>query len=798
MEPISSLASILQLLDYAIGATTKAARFIHDVRHDSQAQNDMHTRIEFLRRTLFVLSSRLGSTGGGISGSGMSSISDDLNCKDEEREILRMVREIGTDCENCVKRLEEITLGQNNSSLGRRVMDQIYQEIRKPEIQRIEARIQTNVGNMQLLMSCLQLYVLTLVFISFILLVFVANPDYYRFIDDNQVARGERIEELLRDIGQQSHILKTLRGDIVDSLRPAVTNDTNDGNRTAQTQSLQIASTTNQDGDGWIQTTDRALQTADSLMDKLSRSMSDPSQASREIDSFSSTGDIPIALQYSPGDTIQFISAFQSETFTSGGVHHLQPDLMTSILDESIHQAMECLEQGKYEECEKYLQQAIQYGENRNQYHGQVFEQWFDLQIRLAEVYQMQGKPSEAQSLLSNLNQYPAENLPDYCKITPLRRAQLYHAQAKLCLHRYHRYHDITLPSLDHVARTSYTAVEELVNMNNAESCPDMHLAELARDCAEIWSKVADLSGNEVIAKVLRERHPSFNNQNDISLSGLVIQPPQQGYGTPPGWANPAIVVNQPIVSSSPSEGEILDILGKSSEASPTETSQVLAQNLCAATEEGYESLQTLLSVPYVNVEEKNSSGLTPLLIAAKRADLRSMKLLLQDLAADVDAQDNHGMNALHHSLRSFNSNNEIINLLLSRNINVNAAALPDGETPLHYCVRFKHHGAASLLLNSGRVYIEATNRRGQTAAILAVSNTGSFNVPMLKLLCSHGAIFDNAVIPREMRPVINSLKNEIGRQRRPSRQSSQTGSSRTSRRSGRWSVLSGRSDYTQ
>ncbi|OKL56476.1 hypothetical protein UA08_08101 [Talaromyces atroroseus] len=280
VEAFASVATIFQLLDYAVKATTKAARSIHEVHHVPQAQNNMQTRINFLHRTLGLLSSKLRrSSSGGIVGSGMSNISNYFNYKEEEQEILRMAQQINTDCQNCATRLEQLSMSQNNVSMGRRVMDQISQEFRKPEIQRIEARIERNMGNMQLLMSCLQL------------------------------------------------------------------NAETDGNGNSQAQPLPITLDTDQDAGEWMQTTDRALQTADSLIDKLSRTMSNLSQGSGEIDVLSSTGDIPIVLQRAFDGTAKITTPGPSESLASSGeTHHLQPDLMTSFLDASIHHAMESLE----------------------------------------------------------------------------------------------------------------------------------------------------------------------------------------------------------------------------------------------------------------------------------------------------------------------------------------------------------------------------------------------------------------------------------------------------------------------
>lgn len=767
MDPISSLASILQLLGNAASAATSAARFINNVRGASQIQSDWQSRLELLQGTLSILEKKLAksrqrrqnsSDGSDHSvNSGMSNISSDINYKPEVKEIEQTAKKISEDCKSCAMRLKQLTDGPTNT-MWNRVRGQLRQEIHKPEIQRVEAKIQTNVGNIQLLVGCLQL-----------------------FFDDDQVSRREHIDQLLLDMRERSQEFRDLRDSIASLLQRPISNDDgnteNDGNQQFHSQPLAVIPALDQDED-WIQTTNQAIEMAESLITKLSFGASEYSQASHYTESHegysvSSNGGIPI-----PPET-PHPSSEPAEL--SREAPHLQSDILTTLLDRYIHKAYEEFKQCQYDKCERYLHSAIECGEERYRAHRQVFEQWFELKIKLAETYMMQGNISEAKSLISDLNQpYQADYIAEYREITPFRRAQLYHAQAKFSLHGYHKYHDITLPNLLTLAQNSYSVVADLVN-SNVEGLPDADLVQLAKECAEIWSKVACLQGDEVAADTLRKMYssPKKNLVSDTkwqtnSWRGHQINGPS------------ADVARRSTISSSPSEQAMSQTEVQSSETALTETSWVPSQSTCASVDKGYEYLRRHMNCAPINVKERNSYGLTPLLIAAKRADLRSIQLLLEH-SADVNSQDDQGMNALHHLLRRVDCDKEIVRLLLSRNIDVNAAN-DNGETPLHYCVMFRHRPAAFLILESdnesGKVDIEKRNKSDKTAATLAASHSGSYDIQMLRLLHRYGAKFDTAVIPRDMWPVIEKLSGE-GRRRR-STQSTQSDaiSTQSSRRS--------------
>lgn len=166
LSAISCLGSILQLLGDAATTATKAARFINNVRGAPQAQYDLQKKLQIQKQTLDYLQDRLRSrqlrqNGAGSISGGMNNINSGINCRQEEEQILQMAGEICSDCKDCSERLEHLIRVQNPSaSLLRRAAGEFRREVRKDEVDRLEAKLQANVGNIQLLLTCLQLYVM--------------------------------------------------------------------------------------------------------------------------------------------------------------------------------------------------------------------------------------------------------------------------------------------------------------------------------------------------------------------------------------------------------------------------------------------------------------------------------------------------------------------------------------------------------------------------------------------------------------------------------------------------------------
>lgn len=125
-----------------------------------------------------------------------------------------------------------------------------------------------------------------------------------------------------------------------------------------------------------------------------------------------------------------------------------------------------------------------------------------------------------------------------------------------------------------------------------------------------------------------------------------------------------------------------------------------------------------------------------PLIKAAYKNDLASLKAFLP-LTADIDANDEDtGINALAYAIE--NHNLEIVNLLLSAGANVNAAS-NYGRTPIMYLNEGATVEFVRALLLAG-ANVNAHDERGESVLMAAVS---SCKLEVLKELVAAGARMD-------------------------------------------------------
>lgn len=117
------------------------------------------------------------------------------------------------------------------------------------------------------------------------------------------------------------------------------------------------------------------------------------------------------------------------------------------------------------------------------------------------------------------------------------------------------------------------------------------------------------------------------------------------------------------------------------------------------------------------NVDAVSSKGATPLIELAENYNLGDKQteigLLLLDHGANIDAQNNEGMNALMKACYT-KDNFSFITLLLARGIDVNASSRM-GVTALHAAAVYGIYGAIDLLLAAG-ADLEARDSNGMTA----------------------------------------------------------------------------------
>lgn len=139
--------------------------------------------------------------------------------------------------------------------------------------------------------------------------------------------------------------------------------------------------------------------------------------------------------------------------------------------------------------------------------------------------------------------------------------------------------------------------------------------------------------------------------------------------------------------------------------------------------------------------ERLRKGGATALMDAAQNGHLEVVKVLLDEMGADIKARDNMGRNALIRAFRnSDNSKVEIITrLLLDYGADVNVRG-EKGKTPLILAVEKEHIGLVKMLLEQEDIEIDDTDKEGKTALLLAVELRQK---DIAQLLCEKGASTD-------------------------------------------------------
>jgi ankyrin repeat protein len=98
----------------------------------------------------------------------------------------------------------------------------------------------------------------------------------------------------------------------------------------------------------------------------------------------------------------------------------------------------------------------------------------------------------------------------------------------------------------------------------------------------------------------------------------------------------------------------------------------------------------------YLNNEEQ----ITPLMLAAKKGDLKLLEMLINN-GADLDICDKNNRNALFHAINISVDNTEIIKKLISNRIDVNNIETLQGHSPLTYAVDKNMKSIVSILLDN-------------------------------------------------------------------------------------------------
>ncbi|NWI74846.1 RN5A ribonuclease, partial [Dryoscopus gambensis] len=150
-----------------------------------------------------------------------------------------------------------------------------------------------------------------------------------------------------------------------------------------------------------------------------------------------------------------------------------------------------------------------------------------------------------------------------------------------------------------------------------------------------------------------------------------------------------------------------------------------------------------------VTSEEKarlHKGGATALMDACRERHFLAVKILVQEMGADVNIRDNRGRNALIHALKKgsdkkrYESAVSIVRFLLEHNVDVNSKD-ECGKTALILAVEMESPELVTALLKKDEIDIDDADEDGNTALMVAVEK-GDCNIA--KLLCEKGARTDD------------------------------------------------------
>ncbi|NXY16493.1 RN5A ribonuclease, partial [Atrichornis clamosus] len=149
-----------------------------------------------------------------------------------------------------------------------------------------------------------------------------------------------------------------------------------------------------------------------------------------------------------------------------------------------------------------------------------------------------------------------------------------------------------------------------------------------------------------------------------------------------------------------------------------------------------------------VTSEEKaklHKGGATALMDACRERHFSAVKILVQEMGADVNIRDNRDRNALIHALKKgsdkkrYDSAVSIVRFLLDRGVDVRSKN-ECGKTALILAVEMESPELVAALLEKDEIDIDDTDEEGNTALMVAV-NKSDCNIA--KLLCEKGARTD-------------------------------------------------------
>ncbi|KAI5462904.1 ankyrin repeat-containing domain protein [Mariannaea sp. PMI_226] len=153
--------------------------------------------------------------------------------------------------------------------------------------------------------------------------------------------------------------------------------------------------------------------------------------------------------------------------------------------------------------------------------------------------------------------------------------------------------------------------------------------------------------------------------------------------------------------------------------------------------------IAALLVVAGADVDEPTIKGETALIRGIKCGFSEQFATLVLHLGARVDAIDNEGRTALHHSAASNVVDDETLDVLIKAGANLNIVDDEDGRTPLQVAIYHNRWNLATKLIQAD-ANLEIRQPNGKTALHMAISMR---NQEFTQLLISRGANVDRVLL---------------------------------------------------
>lgn len=546
-----------------------------------------------------------------------------------------------------------------------------------------------------------------------------------------------------------------------------------------------------------IRITESTLKTANSICAKVSSGGS-----TRNLSLCDEISD----LSDSPGDTSGIQLGPNDGT-------SITLSTMTTFLDTYIQELNEEFEKGSYEKCKRYIQEALDWGEYRYLEYDVDFHQWFDLQLRLAEVYEKEGNFQDARKYIVFLRKASDTKNLDYRRISNLQDVQLRCATARLFLREYERGHSKALDELKQQAVNAFGAADAIFrDASISEGGPasvnlttQQLLVGSALTLDKVYGILADTAGRRSLRMehtILRETLPQL--ESTLRLTRSAVPEPRTRLPVLGMISIPMPSPSQLPSTSGSSEIYITSPLSPRTETtrrSDTPDRETPGNNIQSPDPERISPFETMEPVRResdnamndngMNIGDTDSERISRLFNAAKSHNINLLQDDFRELlrVPHINARDEAGMNVLHHVLTTLGGEDDV-KLLLHNGVDVNASD-NHGDTPLHYCVRRNDFGCAKLLLRKRKVFIESVNNSNQTPAQLAINQSGMYHTDMLMLLIKYKANFSWPGIPRDvddsLRRLVQEINAGVGDQTVQGRRDSRASESSHSSQHSRW-----------